>query len=192
MKWIKKIAVTPVTPNTGDIIDSFSTTDDKTKNAPSIRAVEAKISTELNTFQKVTTTATGVSTNTNQHITIQFKRIVNTVFVHLSLSIDGDENETDEDTITLFDFADQELSGYGLFTMPNFAKTNEQLAEGENAVVLGYYSALDFSTVGITRFAKGYFRRVEATGAYVFKGNCTYNKKYGASFSFSFSYPVVG
>ncbi len=40
MKTIKKVAVTPVTPNTGDIIDSFSTTDDKHTNAPSINAVE--------------------------------------------------------------------------------------------------------------------------------------------------------
>lgn len=44
MKTIKKVAVTPVTPNTGDIIDSFNTTDDKHTNAPSINAVEQKVS----------------------------------------------------------------------------------------------------------------------------------------------------
>ena len=43
MKVIKKVSVTPVTPNTGDIIDSFSTLDDKTTNAPSINAVETKL-----------------------------------------------------------------------------------------------------------------------------------------------------
>ena len=40
MKAIKKVAVTPVTVNDGTIINSFSTSDDKTKNAPSINAVE--------------------------------------------------------------------------------------------------------------------------------------------------------
>lgn len=44
MKTIKKVRVTPVTPNTGDIIDSFNTTDDKTTNAPSINAVENFVS----------------------------------------------------------------------------------------------------------------------------------------------------
>ena len=43
MKKIKKVAVTPVTPNTGDIIDSFNTSDDKHTNAPSINAVEQKL-----------------------------------------------------------------------------------------------------------------------------------------------------
>lgn len=44
MIGIKKVQVTPVTPNTGDIIDSFSTLDDKTTNAPSINAVENYVS----------------------------------------------------------------------------------------------------------------------------------------------------
>lgn len=37
---IKKIEVTPLDYNEGKIIDSFNTTDDKTKNAPSLRAVK--------------------------------------------------------------------------------------------------------------------------------------------------------
>lgn len=40
MKYIKKVAVTPVTPNTGDIIDSMNPGDDQTVNAPSIHAVK--------------------------------------------------------------------------------------------------------------------------------------------------------
>ena len=40
MIGIKKVSVTPVTPNTGDIIDSFNTSDNKHTNAPSINAVE--------------------------------------------------------------------------------------------------------------------------------------------------------
>lgn len=43
MKLIKKVAATPVPPNTGDIIDSFSTSDDKHTNAPSLNAVETKL-----------------------------------------------------------------------------------------------------------------------------------------------------
>lgn len=40
MKAIKKVEVTPIDLNIGKIIDSFNTTDDKTKNAPSLHAVE--------------------------------------------------------------------------------------------------------------------------------------------------------
>lgn len=40
MIGIKKVEVQPLDINYGKIIDSFSTTDDKTKNAPSINAVE--------------------------------------------------------------------------------------------------------------------------------------------------------
>ena len=47
MKAIKKVAVTPVQTNEGTIINSFSTTDDKTKNAPSINAVETYVSNRL-------------------------------------------------------------------------------------------------------------------------------------------------
>lgn len=43
---IKKVAVTPLPDTEGAIIDSFNTTDDKHTNAPSINAVESKISTE--------------------------------------------------------------------------------------------------------------------------------------------------
>lgn len=48
MKAIKKVAVTPATQNTGAIIDSFNTSDDKHTNAPSLNAVETKL-TEVNT-----------------------------------------------------------------------------------------------------------------------------------------------
>lgn len=40
MIGIKKVEVQPLDINYGKIIDSFETTDDKTKNAPSINAVE--------------------------------------------------------------------------------------------------------------------------------------------------------
>lgn len=40
MKRIKKVAVSPLPVNEAKVIDSFSTTDDKTINAPSINAVE--------------------------------------------------------------------------------------------------------------------------------------------------------
>ena len=40
MRAIKKVEVTPIDQNIGKIINSFNTTDDKTKNAPSINAVE--------------------------------------------------------------------------------------------------------------------------------------------------------
>lgn len=43
MKTIKKVAVTPIQENTGVIIDSFNTSDDKHTNAPSINAVEQKV-----------------------------------------------------------------------------------------------------------------------------------------------------
>lgn len=73
MKTIKKVAVTPVTPNTGDIIDSFSTLDDKTTNAPSINAVEnyAYSKSEKNS-EFNTQTYTFSTTNQDQTITVNF------------------------------------------------------------------------------------------------------------------------
>lgn len=40
MITIKKVAVTPLPENSGTIIDSFNTSDDKHTNAPSLNAVE--------------------------------------------------------------------------------------------------------------------------------------------------------
>ena len=47
MIGIKKVQVVPLDENYAKIIDSFNTTDDKTKNAPSINAVEGKLA-EIN------------------------------------------------------------------------------------------------------------------------------------------------
>lgn len=46
MLAIKKVQVVPLDENYGKIIDSFNTQDDKTKNAPSINAVEDYIETK--------------------------------------------------------------------------------------------------------------------------------------------------
>lgn len=43
MKYIKKVSVSPIPATSGAVIDSFNATD-KTTNAPSIRAVEDKLS----------------------------------------------------------------------------------------------------------------------------------------------------
>ena len=43
MKYIKKISATPLPKNKGMIIDSFDTSDDKHKNAPSLNAVKQYI-----------------------------------------------------------------------------------------------------------------------------------------------------
>ena len=51
MITIKKVAVTPVAQNTGTIIDSFSTTDDKHTNAPSINAVENYVNNNISPFK---------------------------------------------------------------------------------------------------------------------------------------------
>ena len=47
MIGIKKVQVVPLDENYAKVIDSFNTQDDKTKNAPSINAVEEKL-TEIN------------------------------------------------------------------------------------------------------------------------------------------------
>lgn len=57
MLSIKKVEVQPLDINYGKIIDSFSTTDDKTKNAPSINAVE-EYAVSNTTIQKVSTSIT--------------------------------------------------------------------------------------------------------------------------------------
>lgn len=49
MKAIKKVEVVPLDVNYGKIIDSFSTTDVKTANAPSINAVENYVDTAIST-----------------------------------------------------------------------------------------------------------------------------------------------
>lgn len=99
MKTIKKVAVTPVTPNTGDIIDSFNTTDDKHTNAPSINAVETK----LNTIQ----TGTATTTSSTGSIDVTFKRSGNVVSVKAVLNMN--ENL---DTVQIM----------GGISIPDFAK----------------------------------------------------------------------
>lgn len=54
MKAIKKVQVTPLDYNFGKIIDSASTTDDKTKNTYSMRVIENLINDK---FVKITQTA---------------------------------------------------------------------------------------------------------------------------------------
>ena len=48
MKAIKKVSVTPLADNTGVIIDSLNTTDDKHTNAPSIQAVNGALGNKAN------------------------------------------------------------------------------------------------------------------------------------------------
>ena len=47
MRAIKKIGVVPLPENSGKIIDSFSTTDNKHTNAPSLNAVETYVGENL-------------------------------------------------------------------------------------------------------------------------------------------------
>lgn len=47
MKLIKKVSATPVQENTGAIIDSLNTSDDKHTNAPSINAIKTYIDNEI-------------------------------------------------------------------------------------------------------------------------------------------------
>lgn len=49
MKAIKKVSVTQIADNTGVIIDSLNTTDDKHSNAPSIEAVNGGLAGKANT-----------------------------------------------------------------------------------------------------------------------------------------------
>lgn len=105
MKKIKKVAVTPVTHNTGDIIDSFNTSDDKHTNAPSINAVEQKIGTVQ--------TATITATKSNIDFTLNFKRNMNIVTLNVSMFIPS----------TVDSVAD--WLAYQDFTMPEWAKTSD-------------------------------------------------------------------
>lgn len=61
MIGIKKVQVVPLDENYGKIIDSFNTLDDKTKNAPSIRAVAEKIDEINETINTLETNITNVS-----------------------------------------------------------------------------------------------------------------------------------
>lgn len=49
MKAIKKVQVTPLDYNFGKIIDSASTTDDKTKNTYSMRVIDSELDTKSDT-----------------------------------------------------------------------------------------------------------------------------------------------
>lgn len=59
MKAIKKVAVTPVTQNTGSIIDSFNTSDDKHTNAPSLNAVDTRLLTDEGNISALQTAING-------------------------------------------------------------------------------------------------------------------------------------
>ena len=59
MLYIKKVGVTPLEPSSGQIIDSFSTVNDKHTNAPSINAVENYVQ---NYVENYSTTETVIGT----------------------------------------------------------------------------------------------------------------------------------
>lgn len=109
MKTIKKVAVTPVTPNTGDIIDSFNTSDDKHTNAPSINAVETKMSTVQ--------TATVTVTKYDIDFTLRFKRNMNIVTVNVTMFIPSSVTSVAGWLLSSSDF-----------TMPEWAKTSDNEA----------------------------------------------------------------
>lgn len=60
MKTIKKVATTPLQENDGLIIDSFNTSDNKHKNAPSIAIIEAALN-ELTTLVNAIFNKTNIS-----------------------------------------------------------------------------------------------------------------------------------
>lgn len=62
MRTIKKVSVTPVASNTGTIIDSMNTGDDKHTNAPSINAVTTYVGNQLEPIQTYSTTETRIGT----------------------------------------------------------------------------------------------------------------------------------
>lgn len=63
MKTIKKVAVTPVTENSGQIIDSLNTSDDRHTNAPSIQAVNGGLAGKSNTSHNHDTTYSKLNHN---------------------------------------------------------------------------------------------------------------------------------
>lgn len=121
MKTIKKVAVTPLQENTGTIIDSFNTTDDKHTNAPSINAVEQKLSTVQ--------TATITVTKSDIQFTLNFKRNMNIVTLNVSMFI----------PTTVTSVANWLLSTD--FTMPEWAKTSDNTVVNlDNTITAGGFS----------------------------------------------------
>ena len=88
MIGIKKVQVVPLDENYGKIIDSFNTLDDKTSNAPSIRAVSEKID-EINATidNEVDTLETSIGDVSDSK---QSKVLSGTTEPTSSLGIDGD------------------------------------------------------------------------------------------------------
>lgn len=115
MKTIKKVAVTPIQENTGVIIDSFNTSDNKHTNAPSINAVEQKVSTVQ--------TATVTATKSNIDFTLNFKRNMNIVTLNVSMFIPS----TVDSVVNWLTSSD--------FTIPEWAKTSDNTVtnlDGQN------------------------------------------------------------
>lgn len=122
MKTIKKVAVTPMQENTGTIIDSFNTSDDKHTNAPSINAVEQKLSTVQ--------TATVTATKNDIQFTINFKRNINVVTINVSMFIPSTVTGTAGWLRSTTDF-----------TLPEWAKTSDNTVVNlDNTITAGGYS----------------------------------------------------
>lgn len=66
MRAIKKVEVVPLDVNYGKIIDSFDTTDVKTRNAPSINAVETYVGENLVNYDTSTEVDTKIDTVANE------------------------------------------------------------------------------------------------------------------------------
>lgn len=72
MKAIKKVEVVPLDVNYGKIIDSFNTTDDKTKNAPSLNAVENYVTQTISDKIVVLTGTASISGTMSTQVSVDY------------------------------------------------------------------------------------------------------------------------
>lgn len=198
------------------IVNSLTDTD-PTVNAPSVSAVntalgskanssdvytKTEIDNKYNTFQKAIINTQRETEDFIQNLKLTFRRIGNIVFVNGILNVLVKQGGSSG---SLFSFStDSEQTGYGLFTIPEFAKTTEEIPTGDNNIHLGSYVGLSPSTFKsgddyILPSLHGQFRKSKTqqnTDRYMFIGAVRYDNTIiepDTSFScdFSFSYPCV-
>lgn len=137
---------------------------------------EDKIETKKETITSRNETA-------KQTMTITFRRSGNVVNCNVKIEID----ENAPTPPNFIKFSTKSSSGYGIFTIPSWAKTNEKVED--SGLVLSSFSHVEGNATDNVYLAKGWFRKFSDTKYSIF-GTINYAKSMSSEMSFTFTYIV--
>lgn len=128
-------------------------------------------------------TITSRNETTKQTMTITFRRSGNVVNCNVKIAIDKNAPTPPN----FIKFSTESSSGYGIFAIPSWAKTNEKVED--SSLVLSSFSHIEGNATDTVYLAKGLFRKF-SDSKYTLFGTINYAAGMASEMSFTFSYIV--